>query len=172
MRKLAMLVGLLVACGGVLGQEPSLSTSHLEVMPEEIVGVALFPDGRPVVDLPVKVWSAERRRIVQRTRTDTDGVFRVKQLDAGISYIFVGRVKVNLTTLKGDKAAIWQHHDLVIVMPHRLLITRAPQLTDLVISAPSITAVEALIVTPVVTKPDDPEDPKDPEDPDPPVVSP
>jgi hypothetical protein len=124
----------LVGCCGVdLGL--GATEPHMEILPEEIVGVALFPDGEtPIVDLPVRVWDIDENRMIYRDRTDEDGVFRIPEIGAERCYIFVGRVKIDLRVMMEDEDALWQHHDIVVVMPKKMLMVRQIRLLDVLIA--------------------------------------
>ena len=111
---------------------------HVELLPYDIVGVALYPDGEtPAVNLPIRVWDIERKKFIYRARTDHEGVFRVAQLDPGKCHLFVGRVKINLMMLARKQVALLQHHDIIVVLPRGLLIPSRTRLYE-VLLAPAL----------------------------------
>jgi len=103
------------------------------VVREEIVGVALRPDGiTPIGDLPVRLWSVDRQEMIYRIRTKPDGTFRIPALRSEHYYLFVGRVRVNLKMIAPDDEAEWhQYHDLVVVLPNRVLVNASPLVSEL-----------------------------------------
>jgi len=106
------------------------------VVREEIVGVALRPDGvTPIGDLPVRLWSVDRQEMIYRTRTKPDGTFRIPRLRSEHYYAFVGRVRVNLKMIAPDDEGEWhQNHDLIVVLPTRILVSASPLVSDLMIA--------------------------------------
>ena len=107
---------------------------HAELIPEEIVGIALYPDGEtPVSKLPVRVWDVEKKQFTHRSRTAEDGTFRVPKMKPGRSYLFVGGVKIDVRILA--KSGIGpQQHDIVVALPRRMLVARQPKLYDLLLA--------------------------------------
>ncbi|MCK5850833.1 MAG: hypothetical protein KAH23_07950 [Kiritimatiellae bacterium] len=113
---------------------------HMSLTPEEIVGVALFPDGEtPVVNLPVRMWDMAAKKFVYRTRTNKHGVFNVPQLGKGLRSLFVGRVKIDLCVLKRETSGAPQHHDIVVVIPRKMIVSSHPGLLDVIIAPLLIT---------------------------------
>lgn len=120
---------------------------HMEIITEEIVGVALYSDGQtPIVDLPVRVWDSDSRTIVYRTRTDRDGIFRIPKIGAGNCYVFVGRARINLTLLAMHGDLLVQRHDIVVVMPRGMLIPASSRMMDLLIAPFIITPPDPPVV--------------------------
>ena len=140
----------------------------LEIVPEEIVGIALYPDGEtPVAELPIRVWSQERRRIILRTRTAEDGTFRVPRTAVGPCFLFVGRVKMNLQMLPTGGDGTNQHHDIVVVVPRSLIVGQSLPTAGVITGSSAAGALMTpyaadILIAPSVIKPPPPE----------PVVSP
>lgn len=110
---------------------------EIELLPEDIVGVVLRPDGKtPIAELPVRVWNTEKNKTIYRTKTDKDGIFRLPALKASRNIVFVGRVKIDMRILSARKDALMQRHDWVIVMPRGLLMSRMPEMADIIMGIP------------------------------------
>src|SRR5476651_505739 len=91
------------------------------VLPAEVRGVVLFPDGTTPVDkLPVKVWNADTEKIVFRTKTDKDGIFDVPRLEEGNHYVTVGPVRIDMRVLTARAGVTPQPHGFVVVIPKRM----------------------------------------------------
>jgi hypothetical protein len=96
---------------------------HMELIPEQIVGVVLFPDGHtPAANLPVRVWDVDREKTIYRTQTDDDGVFEIPELKPGRMQIFIGRMKVDIRILDKAVNAVHQRHDIVLVVGRRAIL--------------------------------------------------
>lgn len=118
------------------------ATVHMDLPVNDIAGVALWPDGKtPVHDLPVRVWNADRNRMVYRTRTDRNGVFRIPNTPVARCWIFVGKVKVDLRILKTEDGTASQQHALVVVVPRHMLLASKPEMTDLVLAPLLLNAI-------------------------------
>ena len=118
------------------------------VLPADVRGVVLFPDGETPVDrLPVTVWNADTEEVVYRTRTDKDGVFDVPRLEEGNHYVTVGPVRIDMRVLTARAGVAPQPHGFVVVIPKRM-----PMIQTLVPS--TITAAAAgLVAAPTVVSP-------------------
>lgn len=115
---LALLV--VVSAGVTRAAQPDVA-----VLPAEVRGVVLFPDGEtPVDDLRVRVWNAETEKVVYRTRTDEDGLFSVPKLDEGTHYVTVGPVRIDMRVLTARAGVQPQAHGFVIVVPKRMPLMR------------------------------------------------
>ena len=141
MRQRTILVAALVFAAG--GMSPDVfcasnqdqGDAQMEIVSDDIVGVALYPDGEtPVKDLPVRVWSIDRQRMIYRTSTDEDGVFEVPEIRLGRCCIFVGRVRVDLRVVRAGRTDLHQRHDIVVVVPHGMLVSAAPRIMDILIA--------------------------------------
>jgi hypothetical protein len=123
-----MALWIAVAAGVFSATAPATSDNGraeplLEIVPEEIVGIALYPDGiTPVAELPIRLWSEARQRVIFRTQTAADGTFRVPRTAAGPCFLFVGRVKMNLRMLPPSAGGTYQQHDIIIVVPRSLVV--------------------------------------------------
>ncbi len=149
---LIVLLVLAVCSTGAMAQDAEV---QVELLEEAIVGLALYPDGEtPVVDMPVRVWSVDKREMVYRSRTDGNGNFRIPQLESGQNYLFVGRVRINLKIFKGDANAAHQYHDIIMVVSRGMVIPATP--------SAAYAAIMDVIMAPIIINL-----PKDP-----PVVSP
>ena len=158
----AILVAWALAGVGLGAESSDVPTSLVK---EEIVGVALRPDGvTPIGDLPVRLWSVDRQEMIYRTRTKPDGSFRIPTLRSEHYYIFVGRVRVNLKMIAADDEAEWhQYHDLIVILPNRILVSASPLVSDLIIALPTRILVGASpsvsdviiapLIVPVVPRP-------------------
>jgi hypothetical protein len=112
----AALVFGVLATAGVADTPPDVT-----VLPAEVRGIVLFPDGETPVDgLKVRVWNAETERIVFRTRTNTDGVFDIPHLDEGRHYVTVGPVRIDMRVLTARGGVTPQPHGVVVVVPKRI----------------------------------------------------
>ena len=122
------------------------SEAHMSLSPEKIVGVALFPDGEtPVANLPVRMWDMAAKKFIYRTRTNKHGVFNVPRLGNGLHSLFVGRVKIDLCVLSKGVSGAAQHHDVVVVIPRKMVVSSHPGILDIVIAP--------LLITPPDTPP-------------------
>jgi len=91
------------------------------VLPADVRGVVLFPDGETPVDgLLVRVWDADKEEIVFKTKTNDDGVFDVPRLETGNHYVTVGPVRIDMRVLQGRAGVTPQAHGFVIVIPKRM----------------------------------------------------
>jgi len=133
---------LMVRCVSSLGAEAAGVDTDLPR--EEMVGVALFPDGvTPIENLPVRVWSVDKQKMVYRTRTDADGLFRVPVIRVGRYYLFVGRARVNINVLLSNEMAGSQNNDIVVILPYRMMVSSV-SLGEPVLFAPLLFAPLAL----------------------------
>jgi hypothetical protein len=109
---------------------------EVQVLPDEIVGVVVYPDGEtPVIDLPVRVWSLEKNRMLYRTKTDDEGAFRVpSSISGGKCYLFVGKLSIDLEILHPSKDVVSQRHDLIIVEPRWMTVTTGARLFDVLLA--------------------------------------
>ena len=108
--------------------------AEVQVMPDEIVGVVLYPDGTtPVIDLPVRIWDTDRNRMVHRTKTNSEGVFRIPTMKEGRFYLFVGGLRIDMEVLLANKELLSQQHDLVIVLPRKMTLGTSVKVYDLLL---------------------------------------
>jgi len=116
-------------------QPPSGAETYVDLGAEDVVGAVLEPDGEtPIVDLPIRVWSETRQRMVGRTRTDQSGSFRISLARAGKYQLLIGRVRVGISVQTTERGAIHQHHDVVVVLPEKLILVASPQVGDLLLA--------------------------------------
>jgi len=123
LNKCAGLAGafLIAVSAGLYGQAV---TPQLEMLPESLHGIVLFPDGEtPVTELPIRLWSTREKRIIYRSDTDNNGTFRIPRLLTGGSMLFVGRLRVNLNIIEKKGDFIAQQHDMILVVPRTMLVT-------------------------------------------------
>ena len=93
----------------------------LAVLPAEVRGVVLFPDGEtPVEKLRVRVWNAKTEEIVYKTETDKNGVFTVPRMEEGSHYVTVGPVRIDMRVLTARAGVTPQPHGVVVVVPKRM----------------------------------------------------
>lgn len=112
--------------GGFAAQEGDSASPHMQLNSESVVGVVLYPDGEtPVPDLSVHVWCVDKQRFVFRTRTDENGNFEIPWMREGRAFILVGDIKVDLQVLAMVAGSAGQRHDLVVVIPRRMMIGSA-----------------------------------------------
>ena len=132
---LVLCISFLAGVAALTADAVEVVEAHMEIVTDEIVGVALYPDGiTPIRDLPVRVWSVDGQKMIYRTRTDEDGVFQIPWLNEGRCYVFIGRVKVDLRVLTADVNTVHQHHDIVAVVPRGMLVSSRPHLMDVVMA--------------------------------------
>jgi hypothetical protein len=122
------------------------------VMPKtKLRGAALTQSGEGVIkDIRVRVWDVETEEIVFRTHTNKDGIFVIPDMRsvAGIYYVTVGAVRVDLAVLK-SRGPTPQHNGLVIVMPDKMPIVSTLRPASTVLGAPvSILAIQPEVVSP------------------------
>ncbi|MBA4386572.1 MAG: hypothetical protein C0404_01245 [Verrucomicrobia bacterium] len=99
------------------------ASPQVETTPARTYGVVLYPDGvTPVSDLPIRVWSVERRKMVYRTTTAVDGSFSLPELSAGRCQVFVGRLKIDMQVFRPTAESLWQRNDMVIVLPRSMIL--------------------------------------------------
>lgn len=117
----------------------------MQLPSESVVGVVLYPDGAtPVPDLSVHVWSVAKERFVYRTRTNSEGGFEIPWMREGRSYILVGDIKVDLQVVAPEAGTVGQRHDIVVVVPRKMMIgSGGPRLIH-VLAAP------LLMTTPIL----------------------
>ena len=114
---LAVLATILVV--GVVNAAPDVA-----ILPAEVRGVVLFPDGETPADgLRVRVWNADTEEIVFKTRTNKNGVFGVPKLDTGSHYVTVGPVRIDMRVLTARAGFTPQAHGFVVVIPKRAPLT-------------------------------------------------
>lgn len=143
MKGLALAVLTAVVAVGVAQAAPDVT-----VLPAEVRGVVLFPDGQTPVDrLPVKVWNADTEEVIFRTRTDANGVFDVPRLEEGNHFVTVGPVRIDMQILTARAGIAPQPHGFVVVIPKRM-----PMITTMVPS--TITAAAAALpLSPIIVSP-------------------
>jgi len=130
----------------IIGQEGGTGGGgvNIELIAENIVGNVIYQDGvTPVADLPVRIWSKDKQKMVFRTRTDKSGVFKLPRQSQGESYIFVGQVKIDMKILSQGGNMLVQNHDLVVVLSRPFTIDMTPRMSDMTVgsvamSAPSV----------------------------------
>lgn len=106
----------------------------IEIVPQSIAGVVYYSDGEtPAYRIPVRIWNVDRQKMVYKTETDRDGIFQIPRIGVGRSLVFVGGVKIDLQVLIPEDAGMAQHHDIVVVIPRRILLGHKPELTDIII---------------------------------------
>jgi hypothetical protein len=109
--------------------------AQLELVSKNIVGVVLFPDGEtPVESLPIRVWDIDNRKMVHKSKTDADGVFRIPQTDVQRCYIFVGKVKIDTRMLAKNTGTLQQTHNIVVVLSRPMLIAGHSKIFDVIIA--------------------------------------
>lgn len=112
-------------------------TPQVQVLPDEIVGVVVYPDGiTPVVELPIRVWNLEKNRMVYRTETNDEGQFRIPAVvKGGQCYLFVGKLRIDLEIMRRNEALASQRHDLVIVVPRWMTVTTGIRVYDVLLAS-------------------------------------
>lgn len=122
---------------GLAAPDADASAPHMQLSSQPVVGVVLYPDGEtPVPDLTVHVWSVAKERFVYRTRTDHEGGFEIPWMREGRGYIFVGNVKIDLQIVPSDAGGAVQRHDVVVVVPRKMIVGSAGPRLIHVLSAP------------------------------------
>ena len=117
-----------------------------EVARDEMVGAVFYPDGvTPASDLPVRVWSVEKQRMLYRSKTNAEGVFRIPVLRVGQCYVFVGLVRVNLSVLSANESEWHQSNDMVIILTHRMLVGARPSVQPYLLIPMLIPSVPFLV---------------------------
>jgi hypothetical protein len=140
MSRLSVILLVFAGVAGLAGAQTAGSLADLELVPQDIVGVTLYPDGQtPIIDLPVRVWSVDKDKIIYRTRTDKDGAFKIPGLTTGRCFVFVGRVKVDMRVLAGRKELVAQQANWIVIMPRGLLVSKTPEIYDLLMLTPTLT---------------------------------
>jgi hypothetical protein len=117
--RLCLAVGLV----GLLcwGADAAPRPPDVAVLPADVRGVVLYPDGQTPVDhLRVRVWNAKTEEIVYKTETDKDGVFAVPRLDEGTHYVTVGPIRIDMRVLTARANVTPQTHAVVVVLPKRM----------------------------------------------------
>ena len=105
-----------LTCGTLRAAPPDLA-----VLPAEVRGVVMFPDGEtPVEKMRVRVWNAKTEEIVYKTQTDKNGVFTVPSLEEGSHYVTVGPVRIDMRVLTGRAGVTPQPHGVVVIVPKRM----------------------------------------------------
>ena len=128
MRLTGLILGMTTCAlaGAALAEAPA-DGFPVEWAAREITGVVVFSDGEtPVRDLPVKIWSLDRKKMIYRSRTDQDGGFRVPRVTDERCYLFVGQVKINMRFLSGPQGAPVQDHDVVVALSRPYVTASAP----------------------------------------------
>lgn len=116
------------------------------VLPAEVRGVVLFPDGETPADkLAVTVWNADTEKIVYRTRTDKDGVFNVPRLEEGNHYVTVGPVRIDMRVLTARAGVTPQPHGFVVVIPKRMPIVQTLVPSTLTAAAAALPAAPQVV---------------------------
>jgi hypothetical protein len=118
---------------------------HMNLVNENIVGVVLHADGiTPVAGLPIRVWNESTKKMVCRTKTDRDGIFAIPDnLTKGSTFIYIGRLKVNVQMYAVEEGSIHQHHDIVVVLPRVMLMPSMPVVETVILPG---TALEVFLV--------------------------
>lgn len=116
------------------------------VLPAEVRGVVLFPDGETPADrLSVTVWNADTEEIVYRTRTDKNGVFDVPRLEEGNHYVTVGPVRIDMRILTARAGVTPQPHGFVVVIPKRMPIVQTLVPSTLTAAAAALPAAPQVV---------------------------
>lgn len=172
----AGVIVLFVTCCSGFGQTV---VPRIDMLPESIRGIILYPDGKtPVADVPIRLWSVKEDRIVHRSASDANGAFEIPRMSGGECFLFIGRLRIDLRVLAHHGEALIQQHDMILVMPRRMLVTGGRMydvLISPVLAAASAGSIgEATARRPPRFLPPSPEPPFDPPPvpPEPPVVSP
>jgi hypothetical protein len=141
--KKGIFIILFIACAQMLsgqGSGTGGSGINIEFLEETIIGNVVYQDGiTPVADLPVRVWSKDQKKMVFRTRTDKDGVFKLPRQQSGESFIFVGQVKIDMKTLTQGGDMLVQNHDLIVVLSRPFTIDMTPKFTDITVGSIAMT---------------------------------
>lgn len=144
---------------------------HMELIPEEVNGVVLFPDGQtPVADLPIRVWDADQEKILFRTSTDRDGIFKLPEVPTGRLFIYVGRMRIEVRVLDRAINAAHQRHDLIIVISRQMVYGQVPVMEDVMLTAGAAGLTEFYLLQNL--QPRNPQPPPTPPDPEPPPPTP
>lgn len=137
---------LMVFAVSVVNTRGQSADVQVELLEEDIVGLAVYPDGEtPAEDVPVRVWSVDRKEMIYRSRTDENGNFRIPRLESGQNYLFVGRVRINLKIFKPEAGAAHQYHDIVMVVSRGMVVPAKPNIME-------------IMLAPIIMRP--PEDPR------------
>jgi hypothetical protein len=117
MKKIVMMLAVLtlVSASGIANAAPDVA-----VLPADIRGVVLFPDGSTPADgLTIRVWNTETEEIVFKTKTNKQGIFDLPRLDPGDHYVTAGPVRIDMRVLDGRPGTVPQPHGFVVVIPKR-----------------------------------------------------
>ena len=96
----------------------------LLVLPADVTGVVMFPDGgTPADGLRVRVWNADTEEVVFKTRTDKNGVFGIPRLETGNHYVTVGPVRIDMEIMDARAGITPQPHGMVVVIPKRMPVS-------------------------------------------------
>lgn len=152
----------------LLAAAPVVVRPHLAVEPADLHGVVLFSDGvTPVTRLGVRVWDSENERSIYRTQTTDEGIFSIPRLGDGRYFLIVGELSIDMEVFAAEATDnLQQSHDIVIVIPRRVLIgTPGFQDSTLLLGPLLPTGGSSTEVVPLVPTPDPP-------DPTPPFLTP
>lgn len=147
----------------------------LSVPPADLRGVVIWADSQAPIDgMRVRVWDASTERVIYRTVTDNDGVFRIPEMGEGDHFITIGSLRVDMRILEPRSGVVTMSHGMVIALPRRLPLG-APMVSGgsllLLPQEPDVRLARDITPpTPVPGVP--PETPILPIPPDPPIVSP
>ena len=134
---LAILAVILAA--GIANAAPDVA-----VLPADIRGVVLFPDGKTPADgLTIRVWNADTEEIVYKTKTNAQGIFDLPEMTIGNHYVTAGPVRIDMRVLEGRPAVTPQPHGFVIVIPKR-----APVIQPLIPTTITASATPFLVEAP------------------------
>lgn len=132
------IAGLLLTAGGDMYAQTAGGnggTAQLELVSESIVGVVLFPDGEtPVQNLPIRVWDIDSKKMIHKSSTDADGIFRIPKTNAQRCHIFVGKVQIDTRMLSERAGTVQQSHNIVVVLSRPFLIANHSKLLDVIIA--------------------------------------
>jgi hypothetical protein len=130
-----------VVCAALMTLVAQAAEPDIAVLPAEVQGAVLLPDGRPRVDgVRVSVWNADTERTVYRSRSSKDGTFTVPRLTEGNHYVMVGPVKIDMRVLTARAGVAPQPHGFVVVVPQRM-----PLMPILVPGAAAAAAVPTIV---------------------------
>lgn len=154
---------------------------NIEIASKDIEGTVVYQDGEtPVENLPIRIWSVEKEKMIYRSKTDLNGVFKIPKMLAGKNYIYIGRLKIDMKIFSAKSEAFMQNHDIIVALPRLYVVEMGQGVESAVIptilTAPAIpTLLGAPMRSETEVKPPEsvpeprPEPPKPPEQPEKPT---
>ena len=116
---------------------------NIEIAAKDIEGTVVYQDGEtPVENLPIRIWSVDKEKMIYRSKTDLNGVFKVPKMQEGKNLIFIGRLKIDMKIFSAQSEASMQNHDVIVALPRLYIVETGlgveSAITPSILTAPAV----------------------------------